>query len=65
MVKIRLTGQPEEVEAAAARIGGVVAVLETSRLYPRRGDSRLVSLYLEADVSAPARPDDVDGAARP
>lgn len=65
MVKIRLTGLPDEVEAAADRIGRVVTVLETSRPYPRRGNSRLVSLYLEADLSAPARPDDVDGADRP
>ncbi|KAB2347245.1 hypothetical protein [Actinomadura rudentiformis] len=60
MVKIRLTGLPAEVQDAADRIAAVVAVLETSRPYPRRGNSRLVSLYLEADVSTPPTPGDAD-----
>ena len=54
MVKIRLTGLPAEVQAAADRISRVVGVLETSRPYPRRGNSRLVSLYLDVDLDAPA-----------
>ncbi|MFI0451196.1 hypothetical protein [Actinomadura sp. 6N118] len=63
-MKIRLTGLPAEVQDAADRIAAVMAVLETSRPYPRRGDSRMVSLYLEAELREPA-PDDGDGDARP
>ena len=47
-----LTGLPDEVEAAADRIGRVLTVLEVSKPYPRRGDSRLVSLYLDAESPA-------------
>ncbi|NVI93154.1 hypothetical protein [Actinomadura sp. BRA 177] len=53
-MKIRLTGLPAEVDTAAARIADVVTVLETSRPYPRRGTSALVSLYLDATLDAPA-----------
>jgi hypothetical protein len=53
-VKIRLTGLPAEVGTAAARIADVLTVLETSRPYPRRGNSALVSLYLDAILDAPA-----------
>ncbi|GAA2630948.1 hypothetical protein SMC26_23625 [Actinomadura fulvescens] len=60
MVKIRLTGLPAEVQAAADRIADVVTLLETSRPYPRRGNSRLVSLYLEADVSTAPTAGDTD-----
>ncbi|WP_433465363.1 hypothetical protein [Spirillospora sp. CA-128828] len=52
-MKIRLTGRPAEVDTAAARIAGVVTVLETSRPYPRRGTSALVSLYLDVTLDAP------------
>lgn len=69
MVKIRLTGVPADVEAAADRIARVVTVLETSRPYPRRGASRLISLYLEAALAAPdagaAACEDGGGASRP
>jgi len=66
VVKIRLVGLPGEVQSAADRIGQVVAVLETSRPYPRRGTSRLVSLYLEADLGADSAPTQSgDGDARP
>lgn len=51
-MKIRLTGLPAEVETAAARIAGVLTVLETSRPYPRRGNSALVSLYLDVTLDA-------------
>jgi hypothetical protein len=54
VVNIRLTGLPDQVTATAERIGQVVTVLETSKPYPRRGNSALVSLYLE--VAAPAGP---------
>lgn len=47
-MKIRITGLPGEVESAAARLGEVLTVLESSGLRPRRGNSRLVSLYLDA-----------------
>ncbi|NVI91396.1 hypothetical protein [Actinomadura sp. BRA 177] len=53
-MKIRLTGPPAEVDTAAARIASVVTVLETSRPYPRRGNSALVSLYLDVTLDAPA-----------
>lgn len=53
-MRIRLTGLPAEVETAAARIAGVVTVLETSRPYPRRGNSAVVSLYLDVTLNAPA-----------
>jgi hypothetical protein len=66
VVKIRLTGLSAEVQAAADRIAAVVAVLEISKPYPRRGNSRLVSLYLEADLGLPSVPtEDGDGHARP
>lgn len=54
-MRIRLTGLPAEVDTAAARIAGVLRVLETSRPYPRRGDSALVSLYLDITLDAPTR----------
>jgi hypothetical protein len=47
-VKIRLTGPPTEVETAAARIAGVLTVLEIARPYPRCGNSAQVSLSLDA-----------------
>ncbi|TDC45050.1 hypothetical protein E1281_31665 [Actinomadura sp. KC345] len=53
-MRIRLTGRFAEVDMAAARIADVVTVLETSRPYPRRGNSALLSLYLETILDAPA-----------
>ncbi|WP_433467003.1 hypothetical protein [Spirillospora sp. CA-128828] len=55
-MKVRLTGLPAEVETAAARIAGVVTVLETSRPYPRRGTSALVSLYLDVTLDTALGP---------
>jgi len=46
-MKIRITGLPDEVEHAAAEIGSVLDVVETSAPYPCRGISRQVRLYLE------------------
>lgn len=54
-MKIRLTGLPAEVNTAAARLADVVTVLETSRPYPRRRDSALVSLYLDVTLDIPTR----------
>ncbi|WUI00948.1 hypothetical protein OHR68_03760 [Spirillospora sp. NBC_00431] len=51
-MKLRLIGLPAEVDTAAARIATVLTVLETSRPYPRRGNSALVSLYLEVQIPA-------------
>jgi hypothetical protein len=47
-MKFRITGTEDEVTSAARRVGDLFTVLETSRLYPRRGESRLVSVYIEA-----------------
>ncbi|TDB79674.1 hypothetical protein E1264_35205 [Actinomadura sp. KC216] len=53
-MKVRLTGLPAEVDTAAARIASVLTVLETSEPYRRRGNSALVSLYLEVSLDPPA-----------
>lgn len=48
LVKIRITGLPDEVDHAATEIARVLTVIETSTPYPCRGNSRQVRLYLEA-----------------
>ncbi|MFC5187003.1 hypothetical protein [Actinomadura harenae] len=53
-MRIRLTGLPEELDAAVAELSTVLRVDEVSRPYPGRNSSRLVSLYLEARLSKAA-----------
>ena len=46
-MKIRLIGLPEEVTAAAGRLGQIFEVIEISDPYPCRGASRQVRVYAE------------------
>jgi hypothetical protein len=46
-VKIRLTGLPDEVMAAAERLADVFDLVETSDALPCRGNSRQVRVYTE------------------
>jgi hypothetical protein len=54
-VKIRLTGTPDEVTAAAHALNDCPSLLvrEISRPYPNRGDSTLVRVYLDAKAQPP------------
>ena len=60
-MKVRIEGLPDEVDALAALLRTRLEVVEESRDYPNRGDSRQVRRYL--DIRTPARPD--EGAPRP
>ncbi len=62
MIRVRLVADDvDELHAAAAALGQVLTVTHTSRPVPRRsGDG--VTLYLQADLAAPAaRPVHDDG----
>ncbi|RAY16372.1 hypothetical protein DPM19_05700 [Actinomadura craniellae] len=63
-MKVRIIGTAEELPTALAALGRTFTVLETSRPYPRRGDSQLCSVYLEVRLT-PDRPEDLSGGATP
>jgi hypothetical protein len=46
-VKLRLEGTPQECEQAAPRLAEVFEVVSVSGLYPNRGRSLLVRIYVE------------------
>jgi hypothetical protein len=54
-MKIRLTGLPAETSQAVSALRGAPAldVTEVSGPYPNRGDTRMVRVYIEAQL----RPD--------
>jgi len=56
-VKIRLSGLPAEIDYAITVLTGTLAldVIEVSSPYPNRGDSRIVRVYIEAQVRADGR----------
>ena len=51
-MKIRLWGLPAEVEQAVSILTDAYAldVIEVSRPYPNRGDSRIVRVYIQAQL---------------
>jgi hypothetical protein len=49
-MKIRVNGTESECRAAAERLGQVLGVLSVSRPFPDRGTSRLVRVYIEAQL---------------
>lgn len=52
-VKYRIEGLPSAVEAAVADLRERHQIIEASRPYPNRGDSKLVRQYLTALVETP------------
>jgi hypothetical protein len=46
-MRIRLVGLPEEVKEGMERVGKVFDVVQSSRVMPVRGNSRLVRVYIE------------------
>ncbi len=58
-MKIRLSGLPAEVGQAvsALRKADALDVIEVSSPYPNRGDSRIVRIYIEAQLRADGRAD--------
>lgn len=50
MVRVRLEGLPEEVHRIADAMQAAGCVLERSREYPNRGESRYVRVYLDCDL---------------
>lgn len=50
MVRVRLEGLPDEVHRTANAMQAAGCVLERSREYPNRGESRYVRVYLECDI---------------
>ena len=56
MIKLRLTGLPDELERFAAWLADQpgIEVLETSARYPNRGDSQYYRQYIEIDIEADA-----------
>lgn len=50
MIKIRVSGLPEEVADFANALEATGCVLERSGNYKNRGDSRYVRVYIEAEV---------------
>jgi rRNA processing protein Krr1/Pno1 len=51
-VKIRLSGLPAEIDQAVSILTDAPAldVIEVSNPYPNRGDSRIVRVYIEAQL---------------
>ena len=58
-MKIRLSGLPAEVHQAVSVLSDADAldVIEVSSPYPNRGDSRMVRVYIEAQLRADGRAD--------
>lgn len=50
MIKIRVSGLPEEVADFADALEATGCVLERSGDYKNRGDSRYVRVYIEAEI---------------
>lgn len=50
MVRVRLEGLPEEVHRISDAMQAAGCVLERSREYPNRGESRYVRVYLDCDL---------------
>lgn len=50
MVRVRLEGLPDEVQRIADAMQAAGCVLERSREYPNRGESRYVCVYLDCDL---------------
>lgn len=50
MIKIRVSGLPEEVADFADALQATGCVLERSGDYKNRGDSRYVRVYIDAEV---------------
>lgn len=50
MIKIRVSGLPEEVADFADALEATGCVLERSGDYKNRGDSRYVRVYIDAEV---------------
>ena len=51
-MKIRITGLPDEVHQAVEALTNAdgLDVIEVSDPYPNRGDSRMVRVYIEAQL---------------
>ena len=58
-MKIRIMGLPEEVTPAVQALTSTdrLEVTEVSAPYPNRGDSRMVRVYIEAQIRADRRTD--------
>jgi hypothetical protein len=58
-MKIRLSGLPAEIDQAVCVLTDAQAldVIEVSTPYPNRGDSRIVRVYIEAQLRADGRAD--------
>jgi hypothetical protein len=58
-MKIRISGLPAEIDQAVSILTGIPAldVIEVSSPYPNRGDSRIVRVYIEAQLRADGRAD--------
>ncbi|MGK5553981.1 hypothetical protein ACSNOI_20410 [Actinomadura kijaniata] len=52
MIRIRLMGLPDHVTAVLAHLRQTLDVVEVSDLYPCRGESRNVRVYLTAQPPA-------------
>lgn len=50
MVRVHLEGLPDGVHRIANAMQAAGCVLERSREYPNRGESRYVRAYLECDI---------------
>ena len=56
-MKIRLSGLPAEIDQAVNALSEADAldVIEVSSPYPNRGDSRIIRVYIEAQLRADGR----------
>lgn len=52
-MNIRLTGTPDELQEACARLNDIFEVREVSDPYPNRGASKLYRLYVDVDLRRP------------
>jgi hypothetical protein len=53
MIKIRLMGLPEDLDAMLTQLARVVELLEVSPTHQNRGTSQLVRQYVTVRVMAP------------
>ncbi len=58
-MKIRLMGLPAEIEPVLTQIQDIrtLDVIQVDGPYPNRGDSRMVRVYIEAQLRADGRAD--------
>jgi len=52
MIKIRIQGQLEDLQKAIKDLEQVIDIIEVSRPYQNRAPSRLVRVYIDAEIKS-------------